>query len=76
MSEVEHTIIVTVDLAPDDEQEFREWCAKQGFNYVGGPRRAWCSEFGTYFRNAAGVADHRYSGGRLLFYEDDSEATQ
>ena len=63
-------IRVTVDLAPEDEDEFRDWCSGYGFDVLNSGRRAWCSQFATYFRDAVGVATTR-NGESFLVYEDD-----
>lgn len=46
---------VEIEYAPKDEEDFKEWCKKLGFNYLGGSRRAWCNQFHTYFRDSIGI---------------------
>lgn len=63
-------IKVQLDYAPKDNgEEFDAWCEKHGFDSLGSGRRAWCSQFQTYFRGAAGVAIA--PSGSFLFYEED-----
>ena len=46
-----------------DGQAFEDWCEKYGFFPINGDRRAWCSNLGTYMRDAdylvtlVGIAD-------------------
>jgi len=64
-------IKVELDYAPKENgEEFDKWCEKYGFDPLGSGRRAWCSNLGTYFRGAAGVAITP-SGDSFLFYEED-----
>lgn len=63
-------IKVQLDYAPSDEKAFKKWCEERGFDYLGsGGRGAWCSQLGTYFRGASGVA--YYDGEMILFDEED-----
>lgn len=64
------SVSVTVDRAPDDDRSFADWCKGYGFNVLNSGRRAWCSQFSTYFRDAIGVATTK-NGESFLVYADD-----
>lgn len=66
-------ISVSVDMAPEDEAVFDEWCQKYGCHPLNGGRRAWCPDFQSYFRDAIGVATTG-NGEQFLIYADDIEA--
>jgi hypothetical protein len=59
-----------IDIAPENEKQFKEWCEKLGFHYLNSGRRAWCPEFNTYFRDSTGIA-YTKGGENFLLYEDD-----
>lgn len=58
--------------APDEPEAFKAWCGVHGFRYLGeeSGRRAWCSDFATYLRDATGVAELS-SGDRFLYRAED-----
>lgn len=65
-------IQVHLDYAPKENgKEFDEWCEKHGFNPLNSGRRAWCSQFSTYLRGAAGVATTVVGGESFIFYEQE-----
>ena len=54
---VEAYIKVTLDYAPKENgEEFDKWCEKYGFTPLDSGRRAWSSNYGTYFRDALEIA--------------------
>jgi hypothetical protein len=59
-----------IDIAPENEKQFKEWCEKLGFHYLGSRGRTWCPEFGTYFRGSIGIA-YTKGGESFLVCEDD-----
>lgn len=64
-------IEATLDYAPTENgKDFDLWCLKHGFDPLDSGRRAWCSEYSTYFRDALGVASTP-SGVQFLFYRED-----
>lgn len=64
-------IKVELDYAPTTNgKKMREWCEKHGFDFFGVGRRAWCSQYNTYLRDALGVA-YTESGESFLFYDGD-----
>jgi len=68
----EYYIKVEVDVAPTTEKEFKEYCEKYGFDFLGlhkGSRKAWCSSLSTYFRDAYGVGNA--NGDIILVYKED-----
>lgn len=68
---VEAYIKVTLDYAPKENgEEFDKWCEKYGFTPLNSGRRAWSSGYGTYFRDALGIACTE-SGETFIFDQSD-----
>ena len=57
---------------PDDDIKFQAWCDLNGYHYLGGDRRAWCSSLGTYIRDSK-YTFHTESGFPILLREEDFE---
>jgi len=77
MTDTDHTdsveayIKVTLDYAPKENgEEFDKWCEKYGFTPLDSGRRAWSSNYGTYFRDALGIAC-TVSGETFIFDQSD-----
>lgn len=66
-------IKVQLDYAPTTNgKKMEKWCKEHGFDFFGVGRRAWCSQYSTYLRDALGVA-YTAGGESFLFYEEDLE---
>lgn len=68
---IERHIKVKLDYAPTTNgKKARAWFESHGMDFFGVGRRAWCSQYSTYFRDALGVA-YTESGESFLFYQED-----
>lgn len=68
---VDGYIKVKLDYAPTTNGEkAKKWFKEHGMDFFGVGRRAWCSQYSTYFRDALGVA-YTENGESFLFYADD-----
>jgi hypothetical protein len=65
-------IEITIDYVPEEPDEFKEWCRKNGFEQLASQRRAWCNEFNSYLRGAIGIGETK-SDERFLLYKEDLE---
>jgi hypothetical protein len=64
-------IKVELDYAPTTNgTKAKKWFNEHGMDFFGVGRRAWCSQYSTYFRGALGVA-YTESGESFLFYQED-----
>lgn len=54
----------------DDPEAFAAWCREHDCRPTGSTRRAWCSRFGTFLRDAVAVAT-TITGDDVLLYEAD-----
>jgi hypothetical protein len=68
---IARAISVEIDLCPTENgAAFDAWCEKYDFHPLNSGRRAWCSSFNTYLRDAIGVATTRSGESFLIWTED------
>ena len=64
-------ISIEIDRAPEGDKEFARWVESRGCIPLGAsPRRAWCGDYSSYFREAIGFGITK-SGETFLIYEED-----